>query len=59
MKVPFPGVVYVPFEPSASIRLTCYWRRRDPNPMLRGFLDVVRRRRGQSHREAATGKLGP
>ncbi len=58
-KVPFPGVVYVPFEPSATIRLACYWRRRDPNPMLRGFLDVVRRRRGQGQGDPLPAGLDP
>jgi DNA-binding transcriptional LysR family regulator len=43
--MPFPGIVYIPIEPTARIGLTCYWRDRDRNPILRNFIDVVRRYR--------------
>jgi DNA-binding transcriptional LysR family regulator len=41
--MPYPGVAYIPIEPTAKIGLTCYWRRRDPNPILKIFIDIVRR----------------
>lgn len=43
--MPFPGVAYIPIEPTAMIGLTCYWRKRDPNPILKLFVDIVRRHR--------------
>ncbi|MEZ5666314.1 MAG: LysR substrate-binding domain-containing protein [Alphaproteobacteria bacterium] len=41
--MPFPGVVYLPIQPSATLGLACYWRKDDPNPILRLFVDVTRR----------------
>jgi DNA-binding transcriptional LysR family regulator len=41
--MPYPGIVYIPVEPTAMIGLTCYWRKGDPNPILRIFIDIVRR----------------
>jgi DNA-binding transcriptional LysR family regulator len=41
--MPYPGIVYIPVEPTAKIGLTCYWRKDDPNPILRPFVDIVRR----------------
>jgi DNA-binding transcriptional LysR family regulator len=43
--MPYPGIVYIPIEPTTKIGLTCYWRKDDPNPILRPFVDVVRRYR--------------
>jgi DNA-binding transcriptional LysR family regulator len=43
--MPYPGIVYIPIEPTAMIGLTCYWRRGDPNPILRLFVDIVRKHR--------------
>jgi DNA-binding transcriptional LysR family regulator len=69
----YPGTVYVPVEPTATIAHSCYWRKNDPNPILGAFLAVVRehRRPGgdaaetrvrvtQSRRRALTGSpTGP
>lgn len=41
----FPGIVFVPVHPTASIAHSCYWRKGDPNPILRVFIDVVREHR--------------
>ena len=41
--MPYPGIVYIPIEPTAMIGLTCYWRKADPNPILKLFIDIVRR----------------
>lgn len=41
--MPYPGVVYIPVEPTAMIGLTCYWRKADPNPILKIFIDIVRK----------------
>lgn len=38
----YPGIVYVPVHPTATIAHSCCWRKGDPNPILRTFLDVVR-----------------
>lgn len=38
-----PGIVYIPIEPTAMIGLTCYWRKADPNPILKLFIDIVRK----------------
>lgn len=40
---PYPGVVYIPIKPTASIGLSCYWRKDDPNVILKQFLDVVKK----------------
>jgi DNA-binding transcriptional LysR family regulator len=41
--MPYPGIVYIPIEPTTKIGLTCYWRKDDPNPILRPFVDIVRK----------------
>ena len=41
--MPYPGVAYIPIEPTAMIGLSCYWRRADPNPILKIFVEIVRR----------------
>ncbi len=43
--MPYPGIAYVPVEPTAMIGLTCYWRKGDPNPILKIFIDIVRKHR--------------
>jgi DNA-binding transcriptional LysR family regulator len=39
--MPYPGVAYVVVEPTATIGLSCYWRKDNANPILRTFIDVV------------------
>jgi DNA-binding transcriptional LysR family regulator len=41
--IAYPGVVYVPIEPTAMVSLTCYWRRNNTNPIINTFVDVVRK----------------
>ncbi len=41
----YPGIVYVPIHPTATIAHACTWRKGDPNPILQGFVDVVREHR--------------
>ena len=41
----YPGIVYVPIHPTATIAHACYWRKADPNPILKTFLEVVREHR--------------
>lgn len=43
--MPYPGVVYIAIEPTTRIGLTCYWRKKDPNPILGNFIEVVHRYR--------------
>lgn len=42
---PYPGVVYIPIQPTATLGLSCYWRKGDPNPILRLFVDIVQKHR--------------
>ena len=41
----YPGLVYLPVHPTATIAHSCYWRKDNPNPILRVFIDVVREHR--------------
>ena len=43
--MPYPGIAYIPIEPTVMIGLTGYWRKGDPNPILRLFVDIVRKHR--------------
>ncbi len=49
----YPGIVYIPVHPTATIAHACYWRKADRNPILHVFLDVVR-----EHRPVERGKAG-
>ncbi|HVX80752.1 MAG: LysR family transcriptional regulator [Devosia sp.] len=40
--MPYPGVVYIPVEPTASIGVSCFWRRGDDSILLRNFLEIAR-----------------
>jgi DNA-binding transcriptional LysR family regulator len=40
--MPYPGIVYLPLEPTANIAVACFWRRTDDSVLLKNFLDVVR-----------------
>jgi DNA-binding transcriptional LysR family regulator len=44
-KMHYPGVAYVAVHPTSMIVHSCYWRKGDNNPVLKTFLDVVRRHR--------------
>lgn len=52
-QMPYPGVVYLPTRPTATMRLSCYWRRRNPNPVLKPFLEILDRQRAGTARPAA------
>ena len=39
--IPFPGVVYVPVEPTDNIEIACFWRKGDSNPLLLHLIDIV------------------
>jgi len=39
--IPFPGVVYVPVEPTDNIEIACFWRKSDSNPLLLHLIDIV------------------
>ena len=41
--VPYPGVAYVPVQPTATIGLSCYWRKDNTNPILGTFIETVRK----------------
>lgn len=45
-KNPYPGVVYVPVQPTVSLAMYCYWRQNDSNIILGLFTDVVRKHLG-------------
>ena len=40
--MPYPGVVYIPVEPTAPVMLSCFWRRENPSPLLGNMIDIVR-----------------
>jgi DNA-binding transcriptional LysR family regulator len=40
--MPFPGVTYIPVEPTDQVTVSCYWRKADRNPLLLNFLGVIR-----------------
>ncbi len=41
--MPYPGVVYIPVEPTASIGLSCYWRKDNTNPIVGTFIEIARK----------------
>ncbi len=43
--MPFPGVAYIPVEPSDHIVVACYWRKSDRSPLLKSLVDIVKRHR--------------
>ena len=49
----YPGIVYVPIHPTAMIAHSCYWRKGDPSPVLKVFLEVVREHRTTERSRAA------
>jgi DNA-binding transcriptional LysR family regulator len=40
--MPYPGVVYIPVEPTASIGVSCFWRRGDDSILISNFLEIAR-----------------
>lgn len=46
--MPFPGVVYIPIEPSDVIVVSAYWRKADRSPLLKSLVDIVKRYRPSS-----------
>jgi DNA-binding transcriptional LysR family regulator len=40
--ITYPGVVFIPVDPTAMVSLTCYWRKNNTNPIINTFVDVVR-----------------
>jgi hypothetical protein len=43
--MPFPGVAYVPTRPAITLRMAAWWRKGNPNPMLRLLLAALQRHR--------------
>lgn len=41
--MPFPGVAYLPIRPITTVRMAAWWRKADPNPMLRLFVGTLGR----------------
>jgi DNA-binding transcriptional LysR family regulator len=40
--MPYPGIVYLPVEPTSRISVSCFWRRGDDSPLLKNFTDIIR-----------------
>jgi len=40
--MPYPGVVYIPVEPTTNIMLSCFWRRDNDSPLLKNMIEIVR-----------------
>jgi DNA-binding transcriptional LysR family regulator len=40
--MPYPGVVYIPVEPTTSLMLSCFWRRDDTSLLVRNMADIAR-----------------
>jgi DNA-binding transcriptional LysR family regulator len=40
--MPYPGIVYLPVEPTSRISVSCFWRRGDVSPLLKNFTDIIR-----------------
>jgi len=40
--MPYPGVVYIPVEPTARVTLSCFWRKDNGSPLLKNLIDIVR-----------------
>jgi DNA-binding transcriptional LysR family regulator len=40
--MPFPGVAYIPVEPSDQIVVSCYWRKVDRSPLLKHLIEIVK-----------------
>jgi DNA-binding transcriptional LysR family regulator len=40
--MPYPGVVYIPVEPTARVMLSCFWRRDNTSPLVKNMVDIVR-----------------
>jgi DNA-binding transcriptional LysR family regulator len=40
--MPFPGVVYVPIDPSDHVTVACYWRRSDRSALLAHLVKIVK-----------------
>lgn len=40
--MPYPGVVYIPIEPTANVTLSCFWRCDNRSPLLKNLIDIVR-----------------
>ena len=41
--MPYPGVVYVPVEPTARITLACFWRKENHSVLVANMIDIVRK----------------
>jgi DNA-binding transcriptional LysR family regulator len=41
--MPFPGIVYVPIEPSDHVVVACYWRRSDRSELLANLVKIMKR----------------
>jgi DNA-binding transcriptional LysR family regulator len=43
--MPYPGIAYVPVEPSARISVCCFWRRDNDNVLVRNMIEIARSHR--------------
>ena len=41
--MPYPGIVYLPLEPTSRIGVSCFWRKDDDSVLLKNFVEIVRR----------------
>jgi DNA-binding transcriptional LysR family regulator len=39
--MPYPGVVYIPIDPTTNIKLSCFWRRDDSSQLVRNMVDIA------------------
>ncbi len=40
--MPYPGLVYIPVEPTARVLLSCFWRRDNTSPLVANMVEIAR-----------------
>ncbi len=40
--MPYPGVAYIPVEPTARVSLSCFWRRGNNFPLVQNMVEIAR-----------------
>lgn len=40
--MPYPGVVYIPVEPTTTLQVSCFWRRDNTSLLVSNMIDIVR-----------------
>jgi len=40
--MPYPGIVYLPLEPTSRIGVSCFWRKDDDSVLVKNFIEITR-----------------